>query len=275
MDARASRAFESLTFRQVCPASSEDESTGLRSRGSHVRIVRGAPTLGCEQSWLLQLPVKQSPLRHAWFESTATHQLHPGMADCFGSTRSRHRSPPRRSDFLRVAQLAAHVLWEHGVGSSSLSAETSINGACGAVAALLECESGGRRFDPDHAPQTTRARLAESADAAASRAVAAWHAGSRPASGTSNSTPRGGIGRRTGLRSRGPRACPFDSDRGDQHQRAIAQKAESKALIRPGSVVRIHLARPAHALSSGRQSTRLLLGRSSVRCRERVPDEGA
>lgn len=28
------------------PASSEDESTGLRSRGSHVRIVRGAPTPG-------------------------------------------------------------------------------------------------------------------------------------------------------------------------------------------------------------------------------------
>jgi hypothetical protein len=37
---------------------------------------------------------------------------------------------------LRVAQLAAHVLWEHGVGSSNLSAETSIGGACGAVAAL-------------------------------------------------------------------------------------------------------------------------------------------
>lgn len=158
--------------------------------------------------------------------------------------------PATPTRFLRVAQLVAHVLWEHGVGSSNLSAETnSFRWCVWRSGSAPECEPGGRRFDPDHAPQTN-ARLAEPADAAASKAVAARRAGSSPASGTSNQTPRGGIGRRTGLRCRRPRACPFESDRGDQHQRAIAQMAESSTLIRCGSVVRIHLARPAHALSS-------------------------
>ena len=44
MAAHAARGFDSHTFRQIdCPASSVDESTGLRIRGSQVRILRGAP----------------------------------------------------------------------------------------------------------------------------------------------------------------------------------------------------------------------------------------
>lgn len=112
-----------------------------------------------------------------------------------------------------------------------------------------ECEPGGRRFDPDHAPQLHRpigGTGRRSGFKSRGRKACRFEA----CIGHQHSSPRGGIGRRTGLRSRGPRACPFESDRGDQDKRAIAQKAESKALIRPGSVVRIHLARPVHALSS-------------------------
>ena len=133
---------------------------------------------------------------------------------CFGSTRSRDRSPPRRPDLLRVAQLVAHVLWKHGVGSSNLSAETNFDGACGAVEALRNVNPVVVGSIPTTHPKQP---VPDWRNRQTQRPQKPWPHGVqvRGLHRAPMNTPRGGIGRRTGLRSRGPRACPFESDRGD------------------------------------------------------------
>lgn len=209
----------------------------------------------------------------------------------FGKTRSQVRSLPRRPNHLRVAQSVAHVLWEHGVGSSSLSAETnfigvrrltagsspaiptSISGACGAVAALRNVNPVVVGSIPTTHPNQL-ARLAEPANAAASKAVAARHAGSRPASGTSNSPPRGGIrdthrsqkpgptGMSVRIGPRGPTSTRDSSDGPERHPHKV--RVSGSNPLRATSTT--------HGLNSAAQSTWLLPRESRVRIPEPVPD---
>ena len=109
-----------------------DQSAGLRSRRSHVRVVHEAPDVS---------PIAQSGRAPGCY---------PGCP-WFESTLGSHA-------FLRVAQLAERMVWDHQAAGSRPAAETA--------------------FIPP---------------------------------------PRGGTGRRTGLRSRSRKTCPFDSDRGDHH----------------------------------------------------------
>lgn len=69
-----------ITFK-FAPLAQRTRAPVYEAGGRTFESCAGHHFQGCEQSWLLQLPVKQSPLRHAWFESTATHQLHVRMTE--------------------------------------------------------------------------------------------------------------------------------------------------------------------------------------------------
>ena len=85
------------------------------------------------------------------------------------------------------------------------------------------------QLDPERRPtkpevaRSNRARGANPLGVAQLAAHLLWEqrvAGSNPAAETTfHPSPRGGIGRRTGLRSRGRKTCPFGSDRGDHPHR--------------------------------------------------------
>lgn len=84
------------------------------------------------------------------------------------------------------------------------------------------------RFDSGRSPPSacarTRRELERQRTGLLPRMVRVQAPGDAP-----HQPPRGGIGRRTGLRSRSRRACPFDSDRGDQ----VPQSGSSAAEQRP------------------------------------------
>lgn len=64
----------------------------------------------------------------------------------FGTSPGSNPGRSTRFSFLGVAQLVAHVLWEHGVGSSSLSTETidtSPGGETGRRSRLRACRPQG------------------------------------------------------------------------------------------------------------------------------------
>lgn len=209
--------------------------------------------------------------------------------------------PATPTRYLRVAQLAAHVLWEHGVGSSNLSAETT-NRDVAQPGSAPAWGAGGRRFKSCHPDQFDGGHGAVAALSDVTRAVV----GSIPTGLPTFNCPIGGTGRRSGLKHRSRKACRFETCIGHQQtipswrnladalgsepsaerharstraegtiqstHRAVAQTAESKALIRPGSVVRIHFARPpARGLNSAGQSTWLLTRESRVRIPEPAP----
>ena len=90
---------------------------------------------------------------------------------------------------LRVAQLAAHVLWEHGVGSSNLSAETSIRGACGAVAALRDVTPADVGSIPTTHPIAHPPLVAEQGYAPVSETGAHGHVRSTRTEGTRQHFP--------------------------------------------------------------------------------------
>ena len=108
-----------------------------------------------------------------------------------------------RTGYLRVAQLAAHVLWEHGGGSSNLCAETNDrHGACGAAAAL--------------------------------RDVTPAVVGSNPTTHPSAWGPIGATARRSGLKSRGRRACRFEACIGHQQHNPSWRNWQTHRSQKPG-----------------------------------------
>jgi hypothetical protein len=84
----------SLGTRHRTSLAQRDQSAGLRSRRSHVRIVHEVPTTGVWQRGRLRLPVKQFPTRTRWFESIRTHQ--PRRASSTGSSGLRALARQRR-----------------------------------------------------------------------------------------------------------------------------------------------------------------------------------
>lgn len=110
---------------------------------------------------------------------------------------------------------------------------------CGAVGSARASGARGRRFEAchrdqvhhgreDHALGCGRSSMAELRDVTPPVPVRL-----RPATPKRMDlqSPRGGNGRRTGLRNRGRRACPFDSDRGDQPAvRPIARRKSSARM---------------------------------------------
>ncbi len=110
---------------------------------------------------------------------------------CFGSTGSQVRDLPPRP--VRA----------FGCGRSSMGEPWAVN-----------------PLVPVRLRPVTPKRMCRNASrtrAAEHRALTPEGQGSSPWRRTTT-PPRGGIGRRTGLRNRRHTACPFDSDRGDQQQ---------------------------------------------------------
>lgn len=158
-------------------------------------------------------------------------------------------SKPRRgasSVCSRVAQWQSSVLIRRGPVDRS-HPRVPVSARCGADGSARDLGSRGRRFETCHRDQIVRAlgcgrssmeepwavnplvpvRLrpvtpkricihASRTRVAENRALTPDGQGSSPWRRTTQQPPRGGIGRRTGFRSRRRRACPFDSDRGDQ-----------------------------------------------------------
>ena len=245
-----------------CFASSADKSGRLLPRGSAVRIGRDASVLSS--------PVAQ--LAERLFTRRSLVRGHVG-------------EPVFRS---RVAQLAEQRLDKAQVDGSFPYARTR-SSRCSAVGSARASGAWGRRFEACHRDQSD-VRLGVAVAQRQSRGLwTCWcrfdsgrsppsalaiervanSSGRAPGSypgwsgfeplATHQHTPRGGTGRRTGLRNRRPRACPFDSDRGD-HDSPVAQR-QSSALIRRRPVDRHHPGRPGTAFP---QSTQLRAERSSA-----------
>ena len=134
-----------------------------------------------------------------------------------------------------------------------------VSARCGAGGSARDLGSRGRRFETCHRDQIVRAlgcgrssmeepwavnplvpvRLrpvtpkrmpfnASRTRVAENRVLTPDGQGSSPWRRTTHHPPRGGIGRRTGLRNRSRRACPFDSDRGDHFQQSGSSAAEQR-----------------------------------------------
>jgi hypothetical protein len=121
---------------------------------------------------------------------------------------------------LGVAQLEARMPWEHEVVRSIRTTETS-SGA-------LRCGRSSKA-EPQVVDPLMSVRF---------RPVT-------PQRIDSNQSPRGGNGRRDGLRSRGRKACPFDPGRGD-HQ----QQGECRARAQAGPALPVSRSRASAARAS-------------------------
>ena len=133
--------------------SSTDQSTGLRSRGLHVRIVCEAPSIpGLRAALVTAADCNSVLLRDTTgFDSLAAHQIHAGLAEW---SRQRPSKPIRRVRFSRSAPLSMH-----GAGAIGSAAASKAEGSrfdsvapCQCVFSAVAkwskapvCKSGSRR----------------------------------------------------------------------------------------------------------------------------------
>jgi len=151
-----SRGFDSLTGRHhlFCLVSSTDQSTGLRSRGLHVRIVCGAPSISGSRAALAAVrPIEHARCWRNWQRS--------GLQSRRFAVRLRGAVPvfflarfPGEPFFSRVAQ------WQ---STRSISERSQVrcrprepvfkSSRCSAVGSARALGAWGRRFEPCHRDQ--------------------------------------------------------------------------------------------------------------------------